>query len=238
MAAANSQAPCAARPALKAAYCAFNRWNSRCRSAEYRPCVQRARLLRSRPAGVRGPVLRPPCIRHRRFPRTAGARHGRSWRVRAPHRGACDGSPGGLPCLSQPRFISVIRLGDPRPPHRVDTSCPRRHTPTTFRTTATIAASKRTRPSVEAQSSRTSRSTSQSMTVPGCCGPGTIGRAVHHVGFDVTGGDAGGKQVERRYLPALPERPDPTRGPAMPLRGARLAIRSATAETGPWVNAL
>jgi len=30
----------------------------------------------------------PPCIRHRRFPRTAGDWHGFPLRVRAPHRGA------------------------------------------------------------------------------------------------------------------------------------------------------
>jgi hypothetical protein len=48
---------------LNARYSALRRWKSRCRSAEYRPCFQRARVLRSRPSGVRGPVLLPPCIR-------------------------------------------------------------------------------------------------------------------------------------------------------------------------------
>ena len=32
-----------------------------------RPCFQFARRLRSRPSGVLGPVLGPPCIRHRRL---------------------------------------------------------------------------------------------------------------------------------------------------------------------------
>jgi len=50
--------------------------------------------IASRPAVVRGPVLSPPCSRQRPFrawslPRshTAGARHGRPLRVRAPQRG-------------------------------------------------------------------------------------------------------------------------------------------------------
>jgi hypothetical protein len=55
---------------------------------ENRPCFQRARRLRSRPSGVRGPVLRPPCMRQRRFPRTGRAWQGRppSVRARAPQR--------------------------------------------------------------------------------------------------------------------------------------------------------
>ena len=66
---------------------------------EYRPCFQRAPRLRSSPSAVRGPVLRPPCIRQRAEPRTAGARHGWPPRVRAfaPQRGARDGSPQALP---------------------------------------------------------------------------------------------------------------------------------------------
>ena len=51
------------------------------------------------PSAVRGPVLRPPCIRQRAEPRTAGARHGWPPRVRAPapQRGAREGSPQALP---------------------------------------------------------------------------------------------------------------------------------------------
>jgi len=51
--------------------------------AVYRP-LRRAFWL---PTGAPLP-LAPPCILHRRFPRTAGDRHGVPLRVRAPHRGA------------------------------------------------------------------------------------------------------------------------------------------------------
>ena len=76
------------------------------------------------------------------------------------------------------------------------------------------------------------------MTVTGFCWPAIVGRVVHDVGFDVPGRDAGGKQVEHGYVPALPARQDPTRWLAMELRGTRLEVRSATAETCPWANAL
>jgi hypothetical protein len=39
------------------------------------PCVVLAAAQRSRPCGVRGPVLLPPWNLHTRFPRMAGARH-------------------------------------------------------------------------------------------------------------------------------------------------------------------
>jgi len=39
-------------------------------------------------SGVRGSVLKPPCIRHRCFPLTAGAEQAWPQRVRAPQRGA------------------------------------------------------------------------------------------------------------------------------------------------------
>lgn len=55
-------------------------------SAEYLPCFQFALRLRSRPSGVRGPVLGPPCIRHRPFA-IAAPLHEPPRRVRAPHRG-------------------------------------------------------------------------------------------------------------------------------------------------------
>lgn len=71
-------------------------------SAENRPFFQRASLERARPAAVRGPVERPPCIRQRFLPRTAGEPQGVPLRVRAPHRGALLGFPGGLAFLSQP----------------------------------------------------------------------------------------------------------------------------------------
>ena len=57
-------------------------------SAPWRPCLVRARRSRASPSSVRGPVLRPPCMRQRNRPRIAGARHGQPARVRAPHRGA------------------------------------------------------------------------------------------------------------------------------------------------------
>lgn len=60
-------------------------------SAEYRPCFQRARRDLANPSGVRGPVLAPPCIRHRPL-RIAGARHAVPRRVLAPHLGAVFGS--------------------------------------------------------------------------------------------------------------------------------------------------
>ena len=52
-------------------------------SADFRPCFQFARRLRSRPSGVRGPVLGPPCIRQRPFA-MAAARQGLPLRVQAP----------------------------------------------------------------------------------------------------------------------------------------------------------
>ena len=79
-------------------------------ACEYRPCFHRARRLRSSPSGVRGPVLLPPCIRHRPF-RIAGARQAVPRRVRAPHRGAVAGSPGGLPCRNQPWDTFSLRMG-------------------------------------------------------------------------------------------------------------------------------
>src|SRR3954464_4110379 len=48
--------------------------------AEYRPCFSAFRL----PSGAPLPGA-PPCILQRRFPRTAGDRHGFPLRVRAPH---------------------------------------------------------------------------------------------------------------------------------------------------------
>jgi hypothetical protein len=41
-------------------------------SEEYSPCFQRERRDLAKPSGVRGPVLAPPCIRHRPL-RMAGA---------------------------------------------------------------------------------------------------------------------------------------------------------------------
>jgi hypothetical protein len=61
----------------------------------------RAAVTRASPSSVRGPVLHPPCIRHRPF-RMAGERHGVACRVRAPQRGAELGLPRGLPLRSGP----------------------------------------------------------------------------------------------------------------------------------------
>jgi hypothetical protein len=61
-------------------------------------------LDRNRPSGVRGPVLAPPCSRHRVLFRMAGQRHGVPFRALAPHR-AIFGSPGGLPFWSHPRGL-------------------------------------------------------------------------------------------------------------------------------------
>jgi len=54
--------------------------------AEYRPCFQFAFLDRSRPSGVRGPVLLPPCILHLPF-FIAGDLQGVPFLVLAPHLG-------------------------------------------------------------------------------------------------------------------------------------------------------
>src|SRR5258708_7505915 len=63
--------------------------------------VHRDLFERASPSAVRGPVLVPPCMRHRPF-RIAGDLHRPPARVFAPHRAAVVGSPGGLPFLSQP----------------------------------------------------------------------------------------------------------------------------------------
>src|SRR5215470_14710793 len=70
--------------------------------AEYPPWVRRARRQRSRPSAVRGPVLRPPCIRQRPF-FMAGWRQEQPARVRAPQRGAARKSPDRAPFLRRPR---------------------------------------------------------------------------------------------------------------------------------------
>jgi hypothetical protein len=71
--------------------------------AEYCPCFQLPLFERSRPSGVRGPVLAPPCMRHLFLFRMAGERHAVPFLVFAPQRGAILGSPGRLPFLSHPR---------------------------------------------------------------------------------------------------------------------------------------
>jgi len=89
-------------------------------SRAYAPCFRRPRRLASRPSAVLGPVLLPPCIRHRPL-RIAGDWHGVAFRVRAPQRRAFVKSPGGLPFLREPRrrawgrsFIFSLRpLRDP-----------------------------------------------------------------------------------------------------------------------------
>ena len=64
--------------------------------AERAPWVRRVRRERARPAGVRGPVLRPPWRRQRPF-FMAGWRHAPPQRMRAPQRGAARKSPERLP---------------------------------------------------------------------------------------------------------------------------------------------
>ncbi len=71
-------------------------------AAAYIPCVVFAAIIRAIPSAVRGPVQRPPCIRHRPFA-IAGARQGQQVvRARAPQRGARFGLPRGLPFRSGP----------------------------------------------------------------------------------------------------------------------------------------
>jgi hypothetical protein len=77
------------------------RRNARCSaiaSAERFPCLQFARRHFSRPSGVRGSVLAPPCSRQRVYRplvllHIAGARHGLPDLVLAPQRGLEEGSP-------------------------------------------------------------------------------------------------------------------------------------------------
>jgi hypothetical protein len=70
--------------------------------AERAPCFQRARRERVRPAGVRGPVLRPPWRRQRPLA-MAGWRQSPPQRVRARQRAAARKSPERLPFFSRPR---------------------------------------------------------------------------------------------------------------------------------------
>lgn len=70
-------------------------------AAERAPCFQLLRRDRSNPSGVFGPLLGPPCILQRPFAIAADLQ-GSPDLVRAPQRGAELGSPGGLPCRSQP----------------------------------------------------------------------------------------------------------------------------------------
>jgi len=84
----------ASRVASAVSQCRFRRTSiasflSEIASTDRPPWVSRARRLRSCPASVRGPVLLPPCMRHRPLD-IAGLRQGRPPRVRAlaPQRGA------------------------------------------------------------------------------------------------------------------------------------------------------
>jgi hypothetical protein len=61
--------------------------------------------MRSIPSAVFGPVLSPPCNRHRPFG-IAGHRHGVPRRFFAPQRAAFEKSPGGLAFLRVPRRFS------------------------------------------------------------------------------------------------------------------------------------
>ena len=78
-----------------------------CAESSTAPRFHRAFRLRSRPAGVRGPVLRPPCIRQRPFfiavPSQAVPRL-----VFAPQRGALEISPGGLKLPGMARTFEAL----------------------------------------------------------------------------------------------------------------------------------
>jgi hypothetical protein len=71
--------------------------------ALYRPCFHRALRLRSKPSGVRGPVLGPPWNLQRPLG-IAGPLQGGPALVRAPQRGALSGLPGRLPFFKRPKF--------------------------------------------------------------------------------------------------------------------------------------
>jgi hypothetical protein len=93
-------------------------------AADRWPTFHRAWRQRSRPSAVRGPVDAPPCIRQRvYFPvlalRIAGALHAVPLRVLAPHRGAFDGSPLGLPCNRRPEFLLLAMLSTSKPMGRM-----------------------------------------------------------------------------------------------------------------------
>ena len=83
--------------AVRVARSAFRCGAARC------PCVVCAAVRLAFPSGVRGPVLRPPCIRHRPFA-IAGTRHAQPERARAPQRSArlSPGLPSGLPPRRRP----------------------------------------------------------------------------------------------------------------------------------------
>jgi len=72
---------------------------------ERRPCLVTACRMRSIPAAVLGPVLRPPCSLQRPFG-IAGHLQELPRRFIAPHRGALEKSPEELPFLSLPRRLS------------------------------------------------------------------------------------------------------------------------------------
>ena|ERR1035438_1349944 len=89
----------------------FARFLSAFTSTEYNPCFQRDRRDLANPSGVWGPVLAPPCIRHRPLC-IAGDWHGVARRVIALHRGALFGSPVGFPFFSHPlRRVCVLGIG-------------------------------------------------------------------------------------------------------------------------------
>ena len=74
----------------------------------YLPCVVCALAMLARPSAVRGPVLFPPCDRHRPFA-IAGARQAHPvGRAFAPQRGASWGFPRGLPLRSGPSRHRVV----------------------------------------------------------------------------------------------------------------------------------
>ena len=80
-------------------------------SCEYAPCFQRARRLRSSLSGVRGPVLMPPCIRHRPF-LIAGFRQAVRCRVRAPQRAFVETNG-----AETARSLPLVGLQAPRSGH-------------------------------------------------------------------------------------------------------------------------
>jgi hypothetical protein len=88
-------------------------------AAERLPSFHRARRHRSSPSAVRGPVDAPPCIRHLVYSpvfllRIAGALHKPPLLAFAPHRGAIDGFPVGLPFSRRPGALFLITLSSSR----------------------------------------------------------------------------------------------------------------------------
>ena len=85
----------------------FNRFFCSRAILEHSPCLNLAMRECFSPSAVLGPVESPPCKRHLPFC-IAGDRQEVPALVLAPHRGAFEKSPEGLPFFKRPRFMGSI----------------------------------------------------------------------------------------------------------------------------------